>query len=225
MQRVAAQDDASLREARSLLGTLRHSASPACSDAELSYFRELVFRSNFLRDAGRIHGGSIECSAAAGRPLAPIVQFNAGTAEPDGTVVYGNLAAVQIGTREGRESNKAIFLLFSALNCRWSNGRLPDSSGNQPGWRRKRRSMEPGAQAASGAEGADSCAREGENLAARHCSAIPQSCVTASGSVDEARQGESGAVASTAVSAVSSVRLLESGFCFIAAACNPSISN
>jgi sensor c-di-GMP phosphodiesterase-like protein len=66
MERVAAQDDASLKEARAVLGTMQHSADPACTEAELSSLRELVFRSNYLKAAGRIQRGRIECSTTSG---------------------------------------------------------------------------------------------------------------------------------------------------------------
>src|ERR1039457_2546787 len=94
MERVAVQDDASLTEARSLLDTLRHSANPACSDTDLSHLRDLVFGSDYLKDAGRIRGGRIECSATGGRPSRPISEFKAGKALADGSVIYSNLAPV-----------------------------------------------------------------------------------------------------------------------------------
>ncbi|MGA2340349.1 MAG: CSS-motif domain-containing protein, partial [Terracidiphilus sp.] len=53
MERVAVQDDASLTDARALLETMQHSASSACSETELSNLRDLVFHSDYLKDAGR----------------------------------------------------------------------------------------------------------------------------------------------------------------------------
>ncbi|MGD0911415.1 MAG: hypothetical protein ABR928_05935, partial [Terracidiphilus sp.] len=57
---ASTQSDASFLEARSLLNVLKDSRYGYCSDAEMAYFRELVFRSEFLKDAGRIHGGKID---------------------------------------------------------------------------------------------------------------------------------------------------------------------
>ena len=61
-ERVAAQDVASVKEARSLLEVLQHHSYQPCSDSELNYFRQIVFGSDSIRDAGRIRGGRIECS-------------------------------------------------------------------------------------------------------------------------------------------------------------------
>ncbi|MFZ1939256.1 MAG: CSS-motif domain-containing protein, partial [Terracidiphilus sp.] len=80
-ERVAAQDVASVKEARSLLGVLQHTSYPPCSDSELNYFRQIVFGSDSIRDAGRIRGGRIECSASAGRTLRPFVPFKASAIE------------------------------------------------------------------------------------------------------------------------------------------------
>ncbi|MGA2571211.1 MAG: EAL domain-containing protein [Terracidiphilus sp.] len=191
LERVALQNDASVREARDLLGKLQHSANPPCSEAELNYFRELVFRSDSLRDAGRIHEGSIECSATAGRPAQSIGQLKAGTQEPDGTVAYSNLVAIRDqGPQRAGIQQGDMFVVFGS-NLPVVEGPLPihlavDSGESSP--------SDPG-----GMEPADSLTRQGDTLAARHCSAIPSSCVTASVSVDEARRGESAAVAGTTV--------------------------
>ena len=56
---MVVQEDASAAEARTLLGTLNSSKYPPCSEAEIGYFRELVFQSDYLKDAGRIEGGKI----------------------------------------------------------------------------------------------------------------------------------------------------------------------
>src|ERR1035441_9048092 len=115
LERVAVQDDASLINARSLLDTMQHSASPACSEAELSNLRELVFRSDYLKDAGRIQRGRIECSATAGRPVRPIGDFKAGQAQADGTVIYGNLTPIRDESlkRTGIQRGNA-FVVFSS---------------------------------------------------------------------------------------------------------------
>src|ERR1700677_3414630 len=104
---MVVHEDASSVEARSLLSTLKGSPYPSCSDAEIAYFRELVFRAEYLKDAGRILGGKIACSATAGRPMRSIGQFKA-SSQKDGTIAYSNLlplkdahlkrAGLQLGT-------------------------------------------------------------------------------------------------------------------------------
>ena len=117
---IAMQEDASSREARDLLTTLKKSSFPTCSDAEVAYFRELVFRSSYLKDVGRIQGGNIKCSATAGRPLRAIGQFKPGSAQQDGTIVYSNLLPIHDDSlkRDGLQLGNA-FVVFGS--------RLPDS--------------------------------------------------------------------------------------------------
>jgi sensor c-di-GMP phosphodiesterase-like protein len=63
-----------------------------CSSAELTYFRALIFNAKYLKDAGRMSAGKIDCSASLGRPEHPMAP-----AKPDFTVkgetnVYASLA-------------------------------------------------------------------------------------------------------------------------------------
>jgi sensor c-di-GMP phosphodiesterase-like protein len=92
---MAVQQDASSVEAHRVLGVLKNSQYPFCSDAEIAYFRELVFRSEYLKDAGRIHSGRIDCSATAGRPTGIIGQFKPGSTQQDGTIAYKNLVPIR----------------------------------------------------------------------------------------------------------------------------------
>ena len=92
---TAAQDNASIAEARSTLDVLKSSPYPSCSDAEISYFRGIVFRSEYLKDAGRMRAGKIECSAASGRLAQPIGPFKPVSRQSDGIIAYGNLAPIQ----------------------------------------------------------------------------------------------------------------------------------
>src|ERR1039458_4072634 len=89
------RDDASYLEARSLLSVLKDSPYPFCSDAEIAYFRELVFRSEYLRDAGRIQGGKIDCSTTAGHLTRSIGQFTLNSPKEDGLIPYSNLVPIR----------------------------------------------------------------------------------------------------------------------------------
>jgi sensor c-di-GMP phosphodiesterase-like protein len=199
LDRVAIQDDASRSEARSLLDTLRHSASPACSDAELNTLRELVYRSDYLKDAGRVRGGRVECSATAGRPVRPIGEFKSGQAQADGTVIFGNLAPTQDQSlrRTGIQRGD-VFVVFGS--------HLPELGGRLP----IRWAVEPYPAAATASSGAASSAptsdapsdevgRRGGTIFASHCSAIMSNCVVASMDVDDARRVESTIIGATTV--------------------------
>jgi sensor c-di-GMP phosphodiesterase-like protein len=201
LSRVAVQETASVKEARDLLAVLQHSSYPPCSDAELSRFRELVFRSEYIKDAGRIHGARIECSATAGRPLHPIGQFTATAAAPDGTVAYTNLVPIHDESlkRAGLQLGSA-FVVFGS--------HMPEIAGPLP--IHVAVSPHEGSTAAGSASGTSTSAsesglfddvqRKADKLVATHCSSDLLTCVAASVSVDEARQGEMAAVACTSFS-------------------------
>ena len=198
MERVAVQDDASLTEARTLLDTLGHSANPACSDTDLSHLRDLVFGSDYLKDAGRIRGGRIECSATGGRPERPIAVFKAGKVQADGSVIYSNLASVrdQSLRRTGIQRGN-VFVVFGS-HLPELGGRLPIRSAIEPYPAVTPASKEASSQPPSD-PASDEVARRGGSIVATHCSAIISNCVIASMDVDDARRGESTVIGATAV--------------------------
>ena len=60
---AAAQADSSISEAHKILTNLKSSPYGVCSDEEIAYLRGLVFQSQFVKDAGRMEGGRVQCSA------------------------------------------------------------------------------------------------------------------------------------------------------------------
>lgn len=92
---IAELQDASSEEAMKVLAAIKDSPRPYCSDAEIAYFRELVFRSVYLKDAGHIRGGIIDCSATAERPGRSIGQFKPEILQHDGTSAYSNLMPIR----------------------------------------------------------------------------------------------------------------------------------
>ncbi len=198
--RVAAQEDASVKEAHDLLAALQRSAYAPCSDPELNYFREVVFRSDSLKDAGRMHDGRIECSATAGRPAKALGQFKAGATLPDGTVAYGNLVPIHDANlkRSGMQLGNA-FVVFG--------GHLPVFDSAFP----MHVFVAPysGSPASAGnnnpADNAllvdtDDTSRSGDTLAATHCSALQLTCVTATVTASDARLNQYPMIAGTAFS-------------------------
>lgn len=95
------QGDAFSDESRALLATLNASPYPFCSDEEIAYFRKLIFRSKYLRDAGRMHGGRLACSATMSRAELPTEQFKPDRSQPDGTLLFGNLPPFRVGNLRG----------------------------------------------------------------------------------------------------------------------------
>ena len=69
-----------------MLATMNASPYSLCSDAEIEYFRQLIFQSQFLKAAGRMRDGRIECSTTSGRNAAgSIERYTPFIAEQDGT--------------------------------------------------------------------------------------------------------------------------------------------
>jgi sensor c-di-GMP phosphodiesterase-like protein len=93
--RMIAEGDSTSAELRTVLAAVGSSRYASCSDAEIGYFRTLIFASDYLKDAGRMHDGRIECSAALGRLSQPSGQSMPDFTQPDGSNLYRNLATYQ----------------------------------------------------------------------------------------------------------------------------------
>ena len=65
--RILLESVTSTAESRAILATMNTSPYDFCSDAEIEYFRQLIFQSQFLKAAGRMRDGRIECSTTSGR--------------------------------------------------------------------------------------------------------------------------------------------------------------
>lgn len=90
--RLVAEVDAIQVESHALLGALSASPYPACSEAEADWIRKKIFHSVYWRDAGRMVGGRIVCSAALGRENLPREQFKPAATLTDGTILYSHFA-------------------------------------------------------------------------------------------------------------------------------------
>ena len=98
---VVLQGDAFSDESRAMLATLKASSYAFCSEAEIDYFRKLLFRSKYIRDAGRMRNGTLVCSATISRADLPVEQFKPDISQPDGTLVFGNLPPFRSGNLRG----------------------------------------------------------------------------------------------------------------------------
>ena len=190
---IEVQESASTKEALGLLDVLKISHYPSCSDAEIAYFRELVFRSEYLKDAGRMHGGKIECSATVGHPTRAIGEFKPSTAQTDGAIAYGNLVPIRDESlrRAGLQMGNA-YVVFGA--------HMPTNVGPIPMHLTTTIKEAASPQSGSRTGGAigdkdqvfttEGTVREGDSLYATRCSTLRANCVTASATVSEALQGE-----------------------------------
>ncbi len=82
--RLMAEENATLVEAYATIGKMHASPYSYCSADEIGYFRKLIFQTDYLSDAGRMHNGMIDCSSILGRqdlprePLKPVVIMGSG---------------------------------------------------------------------------------------------------------------------------------------------------
>jgi sensor c-di-GMP phosphodiesterase-like protein len=93
--RVSAEADIRLTEASAVLTAMKDSSSSPCSTAELTYFRALIFNAKYLKDAGRMSDGKIDCSASLARPLQPLAQARADINLNGDVKIYKDLALYQ----------------------------------------------------------------------------------------------------------------------------------
>ncbi len=83
-------------ETSTALKAMESSRLPFCSDAQVSSFRTLLLHSDFLRDAGRMRGGKIVCSAALSQDQLPAVEYKPQFSLPGGVRFYRNIAAYKV---------------------------------------------------------------------------------------------------------------------------------
>ncbi len=200
LQRVSlaatARENAALAEARSVLNAMQGAHSGICSGAEIADFRSFVFRSEYIKDAGRIRGGRIECSAMSGRVAPATAPFRADfRLSSSGTLVYRNLSllptagqnrvALQMGsayvvldmtpTTPPQPIHARLAITMSAGDAARQNPGISAAVTQNPPYRRS-----PGSGLI------------GNILYATRCSNPAFSCATATTTVSRALQGESG---------------------------------
>jgi sensor c-di-GMP phosphodiesterase-like protein len=98
VERAVAEQTAFLKETRATLGMMNASTYPYCSEAEIGYFRKLIFQTDYLRDGGRIRAGKIDCSVTLGAADLPHAQLQPAYSTPDGAQVY--IATGQLQVRD-----------------------------------------------------------------------------------------------------------------------------
>jgi sensor c-di-GMP phosphodiesterase-like protein len=94
--RILNEGKTSTAESRQILAKLNHSPYSFCSDSEIAYFRELVYQSRYLKEAGRMRAGKIDCSTTLGRATQAQTEFKPDFTQRDGTLVYRNLEPFRI---------------------------------------------------------------------------------------------------------------------------------
>ena len=102
--RLMAEEVATLNEAYATMEKMHASPYPYCSAEEISYFRKLLFQTDYLSDAGRMRGGIIDCSATLSSedlPHTPLLP----------AIVMGSGSKVYIATGPLQVRNKPTFAI------------------------------------------------------------------------------------------------------------------
>jgi sensor c-di-GMP phosphodiesterase-like protein len=94
--RILLESVTSSAESRAILATMNASSYDFCSETEIEYFRQLIFQSQFLKAAGRMRDGRIECSTTSGPSVLTERQNIPTIARRDGTKIYRNLPAFRV---------------------------------------------------------------------------------------------------------------------------------
>jgi sensor c-di-GMP phosphodiesterase-like protein len=95
--RVIDEGQNSTVESRKVLAAMNASPYPMCSDAEIEYFRKLIFESQYLKAGGRMRSGSIACSTNFGHAAQSQVRYKPDIYQRDGTLMYRHLTPFQVG--------------------------------------------------------------------------------------------------------------------------------
>jgi len=197
---AAIQADSSLSEAQKILTVLKQSPYGACSDEEIAYLRGLVFQSQLVKDAGRLDGNHVVCSATGSTGLPLATQTPAAVRLKDGSVQSTVAATTAPGSADAgvqqtllmRDGAYVLFNSKIALN----SGPIPLSM--------LVTTKGTGAQARPGAEdGAinrfkDSSGHVGNTLYATRCAPQGMHCATATTTIGAAWRGEASLIPTSA---------------------------
>jgi sensor c-di-GMP phosphodiesterase-like protein len=189
--RILANGEATSTQLRTVLDAVNASRYRTCSSTEIDYFRTLIFAPEYLKDAGRMQNGRIECSAALGRPAQPGAQSVPDFTEQDGSILYRDLVPYRSnGLTTITLQRGDAFVVFTPLT------RLPvepppmhytetvTDAPTQTHGRLLGESLEANARILT----AEGRTRMGDNLYATRCSTHSFHCVTAYTSLFEVMQ-------------------------------------
>ncbi|MGD0786736.1 MAG: EAL domain-containing protein [Terracidiphilus sp.] len=189
--RIVADWEASSAELRTALAAMSASQYRVCSADEIGYFRALIFESDFLKDAGRMRDGRIECSAALGKVANPRAQPYPDFTQQDGTEIYKSLGPYRnsdlttIALKQG--DYYVVFTPLTRMHPEPAPMHYAETAIDAPTQRPGPLLGEP-SLAGSSILTKEGIVRQGESLFATQCSIRFFNCVTAYASIPEELQ-------------------------------------
>lgn len=187
--RTIAEADASSRESRSVLATIVASKRALCSEEELASLRLLIFRSEYLQDAGHIRNGKIVCSATLGRLDQPIPIPPPDFSQSDRTSVYKSFPPLAVGRLNvvALQLNDSYVIFSPFLEVHRAAPPIHYFSlGIEDPNQKAGRELGAFSQAGKAILATDGQGRFGEMLYATRCSSKYFNCITDSISVSDA---------------------------------------
>lgn len=192
-ERLIAEENASLKETYATMKKMSSSPYPNCSDAEIAYFRKLLYQTDYLRDGGRMHDGMIDCSVTLGKVDLPREPMKPAFIMPGGSMVYKETGPLQIRDQItfGVQFKDLYVVINSGVARRLDTNTLPfimsltPASGPGPGML-----MSTTPQPGDAVFTTEGMARKGETLYFTLCTPDKLSCMTTHITIPEAIQGD-----------------------------------
>lgn len=177
--------DAYSADVRKALAAMNSSRYPYCSDKELTFFRQILIGSRYLREGGRMTDGRIDCSTTLGREGLPQERFKPFFSGADDFHVYWDLAPFRVAGEASSVMQSGASFVTMASHMRSEN--LPPGASLSMtlrglGWQ----SMSPQVDKSGTSFREDGFRRAGPILSATSCSTRYIHCVTVAISVTDA---------------------------------------
>jgi sensor c-di-GMP phosphodiesterase-like protein len=190
-ERLLLDEEATSAELHTVLAAVSASRYKPCSNAEIDSFRTRIFASEYLKDAGRMHNGQIECSAALGQPAQPSAQSIPDFTQQDGVTLYKNLAPYKnsgLNTITWQFGDSFVaFTPLSRLHLEPAPMHFSETMTDAPTQTHGRLLGEP-LQASERILTSEGSTRIGDNLYATRCSPHALNCITAYTTIPEVVQ-------------------------------------
>jgi len=115
--RIRREAETAATVARATLATVNSSTYPYCSEAEIAWFRRLIYESEYLKDGGHMRDGRIGCSGTLGRPTTSDAEYRPAFTAKDGTRLYLNLPPLLMESQTVVSIQKGdSFVVYSPFN-------------------------------------------------------------------------------------------------------------
>lgn len=191
--RLIAEENASLKETYATLKKMSSSPYPYCSEAEIAYFRKLLFQTDYLRDGGRMRDGKIDCSTTLSKADLPAAPLKPEYSMPGGSRVYRETGLLQVRDKPtfGVQFKDLYVVINSSAGRNVNSAPLPFILTVIPALQRDpgkllSTSPRPGEPAFT----REGLTRQGETLYFTRCTPDQLSCVTAYATIPEAMQAD-----------------------------------